>query len=140
MPRTAPLLSLAACAALALAGCATRGTGRIDDGVPYPASKVQGATLDVQVFRDGTDIRFTNTSAAPLGPGRLWLNAWYSRELPPVGVGETIELGLRAFRDRYGQPFRAGGFWAVDPAAPVVLAQVEEQDRLVGLVVVTPPR
>jgi hypothetical protein len=84
-------------------------------GPPYPSALRQGRTLDVQVFRDGPQIRLTNTTARPLGPGRLWLNAWYSREIPAI----------EDFRDQYGAAFRGGGFFAARNPEALVLAQVE---------------
>jgi hypothetical protein len=92
--------------------------------------------VDIQVFRHGTIIRFTNTTARSFPAGRMWLNQWYSREIPPLGVGEKMQLSLREFKDQYGESFRAGGFFATRRPAKLVLAQLDVDDELVGLVVI----
>lgn len=111
-------------ALLAAHGCSTAPNPDLA-GPAYPSALRQGRTLDVQVFRDGPEIRLTNTTARPLGPGRLWLNAWYSREIPAIGVGESVRYELNDFRDQYGAPFRGGGFFAARNPEALVLAQVE---------------
>lgn len=107
----------------------------IEEGPTYPGTQ-QTRVLDVQVFRDETQIRFTNTSARTFGPCRMWLNQWYSRELDGLAAAETVTLNLGEFRDRYGAPFRAGGFFATERPDRLVLAQIEENNEIVGLVVV----
>ena len=116
-------------------GCATAQSGFIE-GPIYPGNITQTATLDIQVFRDDTRIRFTNTTARSIPACRMWVNAWFSRELPGVAVGETVELSLFDFKDQYGDEFRAGGFFATDTPMKLVLAQLEIGDELMGLVVV----
>lgn len=125
--------------AVVLAGCAGRAE-EIGQGPVYPAV-TQLRTLDVQVVRDGTRISLTNTTAQPLGPGLLWLNAWYSLPFDGLGIGQRVELNLGDFRDRYGEAFRSGGFFATDAGDVVVLAQLQTTDGpsepvLLGLVVV----
>jgi hypothetical protein len=110
--------------------------GPIPQGPVYPAEKKQGGSVDIQVFRHGTIIRFTNTTARSFPAGRMWLNQWYSREIPPLGVGEKMQLSLREFKDQYGESFRAGGFFATRRPAKLVLAQLDVDDELVGLVVI----
>lgn len=135
-------MALAAIGALCAAhGCSTAPNPELA-GPAYPSALWQGRTLDVQVFRDGPEIRFTNTTPEPLGPGRLWLNAWYSREIPAIGVGESVTYQLKEFRDQYGAQFRGGGFFAAQNPEALVLAQVEPAEtesgdvELLGLIVV----
>lgn len=133
-------LVVAVCAAAlggALGGCSTVPDESLA-GPPYPSGISQGRTLDVQVFREGPEIRFTNTTARPLGPGRLWLNGWYSREIPEIAVGESVKYQLKEFRDQYGAAFKGGGFFAARNPETLVLAQVQpaEGGELLGLVVV----
>lgn len=127
-----------------LAGCSildTRPAPDITYARGYPAQLRQGETLDIQVVRDGTTIRITNTSATALGPGTLWVNRWYSRPIDGLGVGEAVTLPLGEFRDEFGEAFRAGGFFASEDADIVVLTQYETTQApygtvLYGLVVV----
>ncbi len=104
----------------------------------YPAAIAQEETVDIQVFRDGTTLRFTNTTAERFGPCRVWVNAWYGRQIDGVDIGETIALDLYSFKDTNGVKFRAGGFFAVEQPDDVVLTQLEIDDRLIGLVTVQP--
>ncbi len=139
---------LTSAAALAFAGpllvLASFGAGcahevRPELGFDYPQSLGQARTLDVQVVRDPeTHIAFTNTTASPIGPGRVWLNQAYSQPLDRVAVGQTRTLDLREFRNQFGESFRAGGFFATRTPKDVVLVQVHERgrDELLGFVVV----
>ena len=105
-------------------------------GPARPGVERQTGVLDIQVFRDETVIRMTNTTARPLAAGRMWVNDWYSRPFPGLAVGESLELPLSEFRDQNGDAFRAGGFFAADRPDRVVLAQIETDGQLLGLVVV----
>ncbi|MBN8598543.1 MAG: hypothetical protein J0L78_12805 [Planctomycetes bacterium] len=118
----------------------------VDYARPYPKELPAGQTVDVQVFRRSKTLDFTNTTATPLGPGTIWLNRRFSRPLKdPIGVGQTVSLPLREFRDEFGDPFREGGFWASDIPDALVLCQVEqtpatgtegEKPVIIGLVTV----
>lgn len=94
----------------------------------------------MQVFRDVTTLRFTNTTTRDFGPSVIWLNKRYSLPIAGFKSGETIELDLTAFVDEFGDVYRAGGFFAHRTPAPVVLVQIEtiENDEPVlhGFVVV----
>lgn len=122
-------------AGLLAGGCRSSGPVEITDGAAYPALK-QIQVFDIHVLRADTKIAMTNTSSHAFGPCRMWLNQWYSRELPGFGVGESMTLELDSFKDRYGTAFRAGGFWAIENPEKLVLAQIEEAQTLVGLVVI----
>ncbi len=107
---------------------------------PYPEEITQGEVFDVQVFRDVTTLRFTNTTTRDFGSSVIWLNKRYSLPIAGFKSGETIELDLTAFVDEFGDVYRAGGFFAQRTPAPVVLVQIEtiENDEPVlhGFVVV----
>lgn len=118
-----------------LAGCSTGTTGFVE-GPIYPAQLRQARTLDIQVARDETHIRFTNTTASPIPACTMWANAWYSRALEPVAIGETVDLSLFDFKDQFGTAFKAGGFFATEKPTKLVLMQLEFPDELVGLIVV----
>ncbi len=136
--RFLPALSLCACL---LAGCGG-GPGEIEEtGNFYPSNIKQGATLDVQVIRRVTKIDITNTTAADLPAGKLWLNGWFARDFPGLPVGENVTFDLYDFKDRHGERFKAGGFWATEAPDQLVLAQIETPDpqggtQLLGLVVI----
>jgi hypothetical protein len=125
---------LVAAAACTLASCAP-GPNADLAGPEYPI-RDQGRTLDIQVVRDETRIRLTNTTARGFGAGRLWINRWYSLPIERLEVGQTLDLDLWDFRDRHGEPFQAGGFFATRKPERLVLAQLESGDELLGLVVV----
>ncbi|MBX3386693.1 MAG: hypothetical protein KF768_08995 [Phycisphaeraceae bacterium] len=135
------LLALCPMLALILAGCLNDGArshsdvDRTDRPV-YPDELRQEMVLDVQVIRDGTRIRLTNTTAKEFGASRLWVNRWFSREIDGFGVGQTLDLSLAEFRDRYGEPFRAGGFFATRRPDRLAQVQIESDGRLLGLVAI----
>lgn len=143
-PRRPVGLALAILAGAVLAGgpgCASRRP--VPDWVgSYPSEATQARTLDVQVFREGRTMRFTNTTARDIPPGRIWINQWFSRPIErPVAVGETLELDLSQFRDEFGERFRAGGFWATEEPDVLALVQYEmrgegDEPQLWGMVVV----
>jgi hypothetical protein len=116
-----------------MGGCA--GDARIGDGPQYPTVD-QSGVVDVQVRRNTTQITLTNTTPTTLGPGRLWLNQWFSREIGAIESGATVTFELSDFKDRYDDAFRAGGFFATQVPAKLVLAQIERDGVLTGLVVV----
>lgn len=129
------MLSLGLVPALGgLAGCETSDADH--GGTAYPLDRAQTATLDIQVVRDETTITLTNATARAFPATRMWINQWYSREIPGLGVGETLRLELSEFKDEYGQEFRAGGFWATRKPERLVLAQLEAEEGMLGLVVV----
>ena len=107
-----------------------------DFGGPVYPELAQADTLDIQVVRDVTVIRLTNTTANSLGPARLWVNRWFSLPVERFDVGQTLELSLWDFRDQYGESFQAGGFFSTQKPERLVLAQIETGGTLHGLVVV----
>lgn len=134
-PRTRTALLLIA--AGLLGACAGK-PPEIVDGPIYP-SVGQSEVLDIQVIRSGKTITMTNTSTRAFTDARLWAIQWYSHPLPSWKPGETLTLDLANFKDRYGNHMRAGGFWAVDNPEKLVLMQVEQGDKVIGLVVVGAP-
>jgi hypothetical protein len=109
-------------------------------GPGYPEAMPRGETAPVQVFREVTTLRMTNTTARAFGPGRLWLNQQYSAEVGVIEPGQTLEMDLRTFVDEFGDVYRAGGFFAQRDPANVVLVEIEDgpadNRELVGFVVV----
>lgn len=93
----------------------------------------------------------TNTTAANLPAGLMWINGWYSRKFDGLGIGQSVTFGLDEFADRYGEAFKAGGFFATELPDRLVLAQIQPvaesqnssepaglKQELIGLVVIRP--
>jgi hypothetical protein len=112
-----------------------------EPGPVYPEDAPMVSVLDIQLFRDVTVLRFTNSTTMDLPAGTMWLNKRYSAPMPGAASGETVEMDLRQFVDEFGDTYKAGGFFAQREPAPVVLAQVQVPDGngnplLYGMVVV----
>jgi len=103
---------------------------------PYPAEMEKQPSLPIQVLRDVTKIRLTNTTARSFGPSTMWLNGRYSREIEGLGIGETLTLDVGDFTDEFGARFRGGGFFATVNPDPLVMAEIETDGQMFGLVVV----
>jgi len=116
------------------AGC-TPNT-RPELGKPYPTDTPGEFDLDVQVFRNQNRIAITNTSGIVFGEARVWVNAAYSLPIAGLAIGQRIELPLQDFRNEYGQPFRAGGFFATEIPMRVVKAEIVDERGTFELVVV----
>lgn len=134
----AAAVSVFAATLFTLAGCgggATLLAGAPDyQGAP-PSPLKQAQVLNIQVFRNVTDIEMTNTTARSFGPSVLWLNERYSVPIDGLAIGESLDVPLRSFVDEFGDPFRAGGFFATRTPDPVVLAQLEFDGTLYGLLI-----
>jgi hypothetical protein len=102
----------------------------------YPEDVARTQTLDVQVKREGTQIRVINTSSRTLGPGRMWINMRFSRDVDSLAPSQELELDLREFRDDLGDVFRAGGFFSKEKPDAVVLVQWQTDNQMLGLVAV----
>jgi hypothetical protein len=134
-------------------GCRSwiRGQERaIEDGAVYPGQGpgvaqgaraggvlAQGVVLNVQVLREGTEAVVSNTSERRL-VGRAWVNQWYSAMLPEGGIepGTTVRLDLKQFKDRFGNGYGAGGFFATENPMGLVQMQIEDGNELIGLQVI----
>lgn len=97
-------------------------------GPIYPDSMTKGEIFDVQVFRQSTTLRLTNTTTRDFGPSTVWLNQRYSSPIDALASGETIEMDLKIFVDEFGETYRAGGFFSQRVPAPVVLCQLETDE------------
>lgn len=122
--------------ALGLVFGACSGPRMVSYARPYPAAKTQAETVDLQVTRDETEISLTNTTAHSYPASTLWLNRQWSYPLEPLSIGESKTLALKKFRNEYAEKFRAGGFFATERSDRLVQAQLELDDRMVGLVVI----
>ena len=116
-----------------LGGCSA---GKVDYARAFPNGAPREESVSIQVLRDETTITLTNTTAQGYGPSTLWLNRWYSRPIDGLAVGQTMTIPLKEFRDATSEAFRGGGFWATQQPMRIVSADLEHEDRLVGLVVI----
>lgn len=127
-----------ALAAALLTGCRSAPT-QSQFARAYPEAATHAPkTLDVQVVRKTYSIELSNTTAAPFPKGTIWLNRRYSLPIEGLAVGEHAEFKLRQFVDEFSEPFRGGGFFAVEQPETLVMAEFEpaEQNTLLGMVVV----
>jgi len=104
----------------------------------YPAHLHNTRTLDIQVFREDTNIRLVNTSPISFRDFDLWLNQRYVRRVESLPAGETVILSLWDFYDDRGEVFNAGGFFASFDPTPLRLTQIQldEETPLIGLVTI----
>jgi hypothetical protein len=124
---------------VALAGCQSP-PSHVPYARPYPDLK-QTEVLNIQVFRRTKTIEFTNTSARAFGPSTIWLNARFCQPIDGLAVGQSMTLWMKDFRDEFYDPFRGGGFFAVEAPERLVLAQIETKDAdgkpvMLGMIVV----
>ncbi len=139
--RTRPLpvallgaLVMAALAMASLNGCSSAPSAA--NARVYPVTLEKGPTLDIQVVRGETTLTLTNATARVFGPCTLWINAYYSRPLDGLAVGQSVKFGLSELRNEHGESFRSGGFFATEKPERMVLAQLEHDGTLYGLIVV----
>jgi len=111
--------------------------GPTDPGPVYPQGVSQSEMLDIQVFREETEMLLTNTTSESFSDGgRFWVNAQYSLAFESFAIGETKRLRLDDFVNEFGERFRAGGFFATERPDGVSLMQVEHHGKMLGMVVV----
>lgn len=115
-------------------GCSGR-SSRVGAARAYPQTAVQGESLDIQVVRGETTLTLTNTTSRVFGPCTLWVNAYFSRPLEGLAVGQSLTLPLKDFRNEHGESFRGGGFFATKKPERMVLAQIEHDGTMYPLVV-----
>jgi hypothetical protein len=128
--RSIPAVPLCCCAALLLFPAACSSTSKpVPYARIYPAEPSRAQTLNIQVFRTTKRLELTNTTARQFGPSRLWLNAWFSRPIDGLNVGQSLDLPLKEFRDEFSGAFRGGGFFATEAPERLVLAELETMDQ-----------
>ncbi|MBT8485230.1 MAG: hypothetical protein KJO43_06600 [Phycisphaerae bacterium] len=99
------------------------------------------ASIDVQVFRDGSEIELVNAMPRSYRDFDLWINQRYVRRVASMPAGATVRLSLREFYDMRGEVFNAGGFWRTVASTPIrmVELQMTDQTPLLGLVAIAEP-
>ncbi len=131
--------AMAVCLAAALGQTSCMSKGRLTEGTqprPYPYDAELLRTLDVQVFRDGSKIELVNHTTQHLADFDLWLNERWVRRIESLPPGESVKVSLYEFLDEYQEPFRGGGIFSTELPEPVVKAEVQASEGLVGLIVI----
>lgn len=128
------LVALAAAGGLLLSGCKA-GQSPVNYARAYPETLPRGEALDIQIIRGETTLELTNTTSRVFGPSTLWLNAYFSRPIEGLAVGQSLKLPLADFRNEHGEPFRGGGFFATKRPERMVLGQLESDGTMYPLVV-----
>ena len=107
---------------------------------PYPFELHTTDVVPIQVFRDGTNIEIVNSTDRTWSDATIWVNQRYAAPLKSLKPGQRVSMDLFSFRDDIGEQFRAGGLLRTRPAAKVELIEIQENDDMpmVGLISVMP--
>ncbi len=124
------------CSMFVAAGCAKT---MYDPGLAtraYPFDKHEATSIDIQVFREGPVLEIVNSTPVTYRDFDIWLNQRFMRHLDVLHAGETVQLSLWDFWDLRGDRFSAGGFWRTEEPTPLRLVQLQVNDDvpLIGLV------
>jgi hypothetical protein len=119
-----------------LAGCFPKRYDAAKGTEHYPAELGQGDTVNVQVTRDGDEMRIVNGTAIDFRDVKLWLNQRYLHRIKKMGPGETINVNMGDFWDVWGGGPNPGGLLRWYDPTPIVLvqAQVDEESPLIGFI------
>ena len=130
--------SVAAGILLLTVGCARRLYDPAQATRPYPEHLHVPESVDIQVFREGTDIELVNATAHSYREFDLWINRRFVAHLDALAAGESRRLSLWRFRDARGEQLNAGGFWRTEKPMPVRLVEIQTapDQPLVGLVTI----
>ena len=107
---------------------------------PYPSELGQGSVVQVQAIPMELAIRVINATATDYSDIDVWVNRRYVQHVRSIPAGATVDLEIEKFRDQWGQCPQPGGFWRTRAPTPLVLVQIQtdEKSPLVGLVTVVP--
>ena len=135
----APALAAAAAALAAIAGCTPLYDPALETR-PYPSELGQGSVVQVQAVPMELAIRVINATATDYTDIDVWVNRRYVQHVKSIPAGATVDLEIEKFRDQWGQCPQPGGFWRTRAPTPLVLVQIQtdEKSPLVGLVTVVP--
>jgi hypothetical protein len=128
---TVAMASLAACGTLYDPSLETR---------PYPYELGQGSVAQVQAIPMELAIRVINATATDYTDIDVWVNRRYVQHVKGIPAGATVDLEIEKFRDQWGQCPQPGGFFRTRAPTPLVLVQIQTDDKspLVGLITVVP--
>ena len=126
-------------AALALSACTPLYDPTLETR-PYPSELTQGETVQVQAVPQETTLRIVNATSVDYEDVDVWVNRRYVQHVRRIAAGATVDLEIEKFRDQWGQCPQPGGFWRTRAPTPLVLVQIQtdEKSPLVGLVTVVP--
>lgn len=121
-------------------GCANRQANPELASSTYPAELHRAVSIDVQVFREDTEMELVNATANSYEDVVIWLNQRFAKRVEAIPAGKRVRLSLWGFRDERGEPFNAGGFWRTRRATPLWLVEMQLADDvpMTGLVTVLP--
>ena len=107
---------------------------------PYPMDLHRAEAVDMQVFRNGTELEIINSTATTYTDLDVWVNQRYLRHVDSLPAGASVRLSLWEFFDEYGENPNAGGFFRTNPSTPVYMTeiQVDPEQPLVGLITIVP--
>jgi len=124
---------------LALAGGCQRGLYDPQQATrAYPSELHGTASIDVQVFRDGSDLTLYNATPHTFRDFDLWVNQRYVHRVDELAAGGQATVNLWNFYDVFGEVINAGGIWRVDEPTPVrhVELQPAPGEPLTGLITI----
>jgi hypothetical protein len=138
----ASLVALLALAVLASGfGCESRryDPSKATRSYPFPLHTTN--VVDMQLFRDSTDIEIYNSTATSYQDFDLWINQRYTKRVASLPAGGYVRLSLYDFWDMWGENISAGGPFRTLPPMPVRLAQIQtgEAAPLIGLISIPAP-
>ncbi|TVQ51143.1 MAG: hypothetical protein EA377_13245 [Phycisphaerales bacterium] len=104
----------------------------------YPHELHAASSVDIQVFRDETNIELVNATATTYRDFKLWVNQRYVKDIDRLAAGETRRFSLWDFYDERGEVMNAGGFFRFFAPDPVRLVQIQVDDEspLIGLIAI----
>jgi hypothetical protein len=126
------------CVAIAGPGCARKTYDPAWATKPYPEQLHTTDTVDMQVFRNDTNIEIINSTASSYSDFDMWINQRYVAHVESLPAGQSITLSLWDFRDVYGNKFNAGGFFRTIEATPLRMVEIQQRpdQKLIGLVTI----
>lgn len=104
----------------------------------YPHELHVASSVDIQVFRDETNIEIVNATGTTYRDFTLWINQRYMKKVDRLRAGETRRFSLWQFYDERGEVMNAGGFFRIYAPDPVRLVQIQIDDEspLIGLIAI----
>lgn len=105
---------------------------------PYPRELHTTDVVDIQVFRDGSDIELINATAHGYRDFDLWVNQRYVHHIDELPAGGRMTLSLWDFFDERGERLNAGGFFRTRQPTPVRLVEMQTaaDEPMVGLIAI----
>jgi hypothetical protein len=122
-------------------GCESRRSNPAKATRAYPFHLHSAEVVDIQLFRDDTDIEIVNSTATSYSDFDLWINQRYLKRVDSLQAGDHVRLSLYEFWDFWGQGISAGGPFRTLPPMPVRLAQIQTSPDapLIGLISIPTP-